>query len=242
MTTFVADHSTAGAIIGGSLKKAGFTGVVRYAAAGRGNVNITPAEVKDLHANGLSVGVVLEHEANWLLNTPSVAARVAGSRDICRACGLPDGVIYLAADFDITNGGPTAPGSPGDKNMRTALASLAAAGRVIGFQNVGFYGSKFAVDWLLKNATWVKYFWQTEAWSHGELSPAAQLFQRAQSTNVAGVSVDIDVQLKPDWGQRHPQAQPAKPPAPPAPKFTHDQVTFNQGFQSGFEAGWKARG
>lgn len=213
--THAADHSTSGAIIGGSLHKDGYVGVIRYAAEGRANVNITPSEARDLKRNGIAIGIVLEHEANWLLHTASVAGRVSGSREICRACGLPDGVIYMAADFDVTNGGPTAPGSPGDQNMHTVLASLLEAAAVIGDANVGFYGSKFAIDWLQRHAPWIKFYWQTEAWSHGQFNPTACLFQRAASAIVGGVQVDIDDVLKPSWGQR---VQPVKPKPRPIPK------------------------
>lgn len=108
------DHSTGGVRIGAQLKAAGYSGVVRYACAGRGDVNITPGEVNDLKAHGIGIGIVNEHAADYLLGGYSVGKqRAIEAQQIARACGLPDGVVYMAADFDATNGGPTSPGSPG---------------------------------------------------------------------------------------------------------------------------------
>ena len=214
----VGDHSTGGAIIGGALRQAGFSGIIRYACEGRGDVNITPAEVRDIYNNGLELGIVLEHEANWLLRTDSIAARVNGSRAITRECNVPDGVLYLAADFDATNGGPTAPGSTGDQNMHTIAQSFKIAASIIGEENVGWYGSTFGIDWLLANLPWVRWFWQTEAWSRGIVHPKAHLFQRANSVSVNNVDIDLDPVLeagvREGWGARG-AAIPTPPPPPP---------------------------
>lgn len=190
----VCDHSTAGAIIGGTLRRDGYQGVVRYAAAGRGNVNITPAEIADLKANGVPVAIVVEHEADWLLHTASVAGRIVGARDITRACKLPDGVLYLACDFD----------AQGDATMQQIEASLNAAAAVVGRENVGFYGGYFAIEWLVQHGWKDINYWQTAAWSQGLLHTYAKLYQRASTATVAGVQVDVDVVLHPDWGQRTP--------------------------------------
>lgn len=213
MATLAADHSTAGAIIGGTLKRDGYRGVVRYAAGGRGSVNIDAREYEDLKANGIPVAIVLEHEANWLLDPATVKDRVLASRDVTRAAGIPDGVIYLAADFDATNWGPTTPGSKGERQMQVVLQSINVAAEAIGQENVGFYGSYFAIDWLVHHISWIRNYWQTAAWSQGRVHPAACLYQRAQTARLAGVSVDVDEILRSNWGQRPtaPVADPAKP-------------------------------
>jgi hypothetical protein len=231
--TLATDHSTGGAIIGGSLRKSGLSGgILRYASVGRGNVNISPAEVRDLQANGIPIGIVCEHESDWILRA-GVAARVNGSRQITRACGLPDGVIYLAADLDITEGGPTRPGSAGDRNMQRALTSIEQAAGVVGKDNVGFYGSFFGIAWLVNRAPWLRWYWQTEAWSMRQRHSHACLFQRAQSAHVHGVSVDIDEIWKAAWGARgqkilppHPKPAPAPHPAPPPAPVRHASGHF----------------
>ena len=234
--SLIADHSTAGAIIGGTLKRDGFVGAIRYAAQGRADVNITPAEYRDLKANGLEVGIVVEHEATWLLRGPlAVSQLIAGARSVWREAGIPDGITWLACDFDATKGGPTRPGSPGDHNMHQIAASLHGAATLIGHENVGFYGSAYAIDWLTAHEPWVQWYWDTAAWSGGRPPhPRAQLYQRAQQQNVAGVQVDIDDRLSPQWGQRQaPEAH--KPivvitprhhhvPRPKLPKAPHPKV------------------
>lgn len=214
------DHSTGGVIIGGSLQRAGFGGgVIRYSCGGRSDVNITPAEVQDLKTNGVPLGLVLEHEADWLLRS-GVRQRVEASVQVARACNVPDGVLYLAADWDCTNGGPTSPGSPGDNNMRGIAAALNTAADVIGRQNVGFYGSYFGIDWLIKNLPWLRWFWQTEAWSMRMRHAAACLFQRAEYATVAGVQLDVDEIWKPSWGQRTATPTPSPSPTPIPPEDT----------------------
>jgi hypothetical protein len=212
------DHSTGGAIIGGALKAAGLgNGVIRYVAAGRGNVNLSPSEAADLKTNGIPIAVVCEHEADWLLHTDTVPGRVQAASNIARSCRLPDGALWLACDFDATNWGPTSPGSLGDRNMQTVSRSLGIASNVIGRKNVAFYGSYFAIDWLVHHGWADIRYWQTAAWSQKQRHPAACLFQRAQSVNVHGVSVDVDEILKPDWGQRVAAPPPPKPKPPKRP-------------------------
>lgn len=214
------DHSTGGARIGGTLRAQGFHGIVRYAAEGRSDVNISRAEADDLKANGIPIGVVCEHSAQFLLGGFAVGVqRARGAESVARAAGLGSGVMYFAADWDCTNGGPTFPGSPGDQNMHEILNTLSGAASVIGRDNVGFYGSYFAIDWLVHNAPWIKWYWCTEAWSKGLVHPRANLYQRATSTNVAGVDCDIDVILTANWGQRTGKPVPPKPPVDPLAIF-----------------------
>lgn len=211
-----ADHSTGGAQIGGALRAQGYRGIVRYAAEGRGDVNISRSEADDLKANGIPIGVVCEHSAQFLLGGFAVGAeRARGAEDVTHAAGIGPGVMYFAADWDCTNGGPTFPGSPGDHNMHAILDTLNGAASVIGRDNVGFYGSYFGIDWLVHNAPWIKWFWCTEAWSHGLVHPRANLYQRAVSASIAGVSCDIDVILTSNWGQRTGQPTPPKPKPKP---------------------------
>ena len=194
------DHSTGGVIIGGALKRVGYRGVLRYACAGRGDVNITPDEVRDLQANGLEIGIVVEFAADWLLGG-SAAGRdgASGSRAICRACGLKDGVIYLAGDSDFTG---MAPAGPTNASMLAIREACKGAADTVGAENVGFYGSYYAVEWLAEHAPWIKWFWQTEAWSRGKVSEHAQILQRARYDVVAGVQLDPDARLAANWGQR----------------------------------------
>lgn len=206
------DHSTGGAIIGAALKAAGVQGIVRYAAAGRTNVNITKAEVDDLMKHDIAIGIVNEHAANYLLGGKPVGRqRASEAQAIATSAGLPEGVVFMAADFDVTIGGPTFPGSQGEKNMQLVAEALVGAGETIGQDNVGFYGSYFAIEYLTHHLPWLKYYWQTLAWSMGLLHPARDLYQYASARTINGVSCDNDDLVSKDWGQRT-----KRPPQPTA--------------------------
>lgn len=209
MSIKVADHSTSNVKIGAGLHAAGIGGVIRYASAGRGNVNITPSEVDDLKSHGISIGIVNEHAAAYLLGGEAVGKqRAHEAQQIARACNLEDGVVYMAGDFDATLGGYTHPGSAGERNMEKIHAALNGAADSIGPDCVGFYGSYFAIDWLAHHAPWIKYYWQTSAWSMKLLHPTADIYQgnvisrQPSNLSVGGVSLDGNTAFSTDWGQR----------------------------------------
>lgn len=209
MSVLVADHSTGGARIGSVLKSAAVRGVIRYAAAGRTSANITAGEVKDLKDHDIAIGIVNEHESDYLLGGHAVGKqRAREAQQIALDCGLPAGVVYMAGDFDATLGGLTHPGSTGEANMKKILAALEGAAESVGKDNVGFYGSYFAVDYLIHHAMWIKHYWQTSAWSAKLLHPTADMYQgnpvsrQPTSQTIGGVNCDTNVALVSDWGQR----------------------------------------
>lgn len=116
----------------------------------------------------------------------------------------------------------------------TAIAqALRGAGDGIGRQNVGFYGSYFAMNWLIAHEPWIAWYWQTLAWSREFLGggayrdllhPRRNLYQYALSNNVGGVDVDLDDLVTPNWGQRG--AAPAPTPTPTPPEGTVDISGF----------------
>lgn len=216
----VIDHSTAGVTLGASLKARGISGVVRYAAAGRGNVNITPHEIDDLRHHGLAIGIVNEHEAKYLLGGRDVGKqRAHEAQQIAVTCGLPEGVVYMAADDDLTLGGPTYPGSQGDRNMQKVGAALEGAGESIGRNHVGFYGGYFTIDWVVHHLPWIKCIWQTPGWSNRLIHPTSDLYQGSQKsrqpifTTINGVQCDLNEVRSNDWGQRTNRPQPNPNPA-----------------------------
>src|SRR4051812_12867016 len=114
---WVADYS--GARPGGAaLKAAGCTGVVRYAGALTESFNITAGEVADLRAHGLPIAVVSEQRTGSILEGRDAGRRMAQAAEHdAQLAELPDGLVYAAVDIDATLGGPTTPGSPGDRQM-----------------------------------------------------------------------------------------------------------------------------
>lgn len=193
--TRACDHSTGNARIGAQLKLAGYDGILRYAAYGRTDVNITPGEVSNLIDNGIEIGIVNEHEAAYLLGGYNVGHRCAiETRDITRQCGLPDGVIYFAGDSESLQASQT--------NMEVVRQAMMGAAAVVGNSNVGFYGSYYVIDYLVHYAPWIEWYWQTVAWSSGNVHPHAQILQLAEAATIGGVSIDIDEIRAANWGQR----------------------------------------
>lgn len=210
MTGWVADFSAArpGAA---ALKSAGAVGVARYAGALTPAFNVTAAEVADLKAYNLPVAVVCEQRTSDILGGRAVGQQMArAALADARAAGLPDGLVYAACDIDATLGGPTSPGSPGDQQMAKVHETLLGFADVLGWPDVGFYGSYFAIDWLVQKAVPVAAYWQTEAWSEGKRHPKAALFQRAAAPQVVPRDVDYNDVLG-DWRPRTP---PKPTPSP----------------------------
>ena len=197
-----------------ALHNAGYSGVMRYASAGRTDVNIKGFEYLDLIKNNMFVGIIDEHAADYMLGgSTSGAFNALASRDITRAVGIPDGVIYFAADWDATLGG--APISTNAlNNMRAIQSFLEGARDKIGADNVGLYAGFYVVAWVSANMPWVKWFWQTEAWSSGNVHNKTNILQRARNEWVNTVQVDINDTLTDNFGQR---GQTNTPPNPPPP-------------------------
>lgn len=204
------DHSNGGVHIGAGLKAAGYVGVFRYAAAGRGDVNISRSEADNLKANGIQIGIVNEHSAGYLLGGYNTGHdKALGARDVCRAAGLPDGVIYMAGDTDTLQAN--------SKNLSLVAAAMRGAGDALSSEGgrrewAGYYGSYYVIDYLVHHEPWIKYFWQTVAWSNDHIHPRANALQHASVAYVGGVELDLDDLYTADWGQR------GYRPTPPPPK------------------------
>lgn len=199
------DHCVGGARIGALLKAAGYVGVIRYAAAGRSDVNVTRAEVDDLRAHGIGLAIVNEHAAGYLLGGYTVGHdRALGARQVCRDAGLDDGVIFMAGDSETLQAST--------QNQALVADALRGAGDAIGRENVGFYGSYYMIQYLLRSSPWIQYWWQCAAWSGGLkddgsgrprlIHPAACALQRAVTEYVGGVELDPDDLLK-EIGRAH---------------------------------------
>lgn len=192
------------------IKALGVAGVIRYFSSDP-TKNLTAAEVTDYHAAGLGVGTVFEDSA-----TRALAGYAAGVADAQkaetqrRAVGLPaDQVIHFAVDTDTT--------------WTAVEAYFAGAHSVLGntadgLRRTGVYGGIKVVDGAA--AAGYHYLWQTLAWSAGQLSSHATLYQNGR-TQFAG-QADVNQVLAADWGQ-YPRPVPPKPPAP-QPTFLEDDM------------------
>ena len=85
---------------------------------------------------------------------------------------------------------------------------------VLGVQRTGIYGGINACQWaaadgVIGNSRTAgkRWAWQTRSWSHGQVDPAAVLYQRVVSTAsnpgpvVGGLEVDVSDALAQDCGQ-----------------------------------------
>jgi hypothetical protein len=73
---------------------------------------------------------------------------------------------------------------------------------VIGAEHVGVYGDFYVIDRCANNGT-ARWFWQTGAWSGGQVHPRAHIYQRIQQVTIDGVECDVNEALTADYGQ-HP--------------------------------------
>jgi hypothetical protein len=175
-----------------AIKAAGFGGVIRYLRKeGSSRVQpITRDELADMRAHGLAVALVYQA----ISTSRILEGRRAGEHDArwaqARAAelGLPDAVIYFAADRDIVGG-----------QMASVLAYLDGAAAVIGRDRAGVYGEADVIDAAVPDHA--AYGWQTAAWSRARRSTKAHLFQRIGQPTVGGITVDVNDVLAPDWGQ-----------------------------------------
>jgi peptidoglycan hydrolase-like protein with peptidoglycan-binding domain len=217
MTVVGADYSS-GRPGGAALAAAGVQVVGRYVSAGRNDINISAAEVRDLQSHGINVFTYNEHEASYMLGGASRAATVAPSAlKVSRAAGLPDGPIIYAVDFDATRGGvPTSAGALGD--MRKLSDFLTGAAKATSWDLVGVYGGYYVIDWLMDNLPNLKHAVQTSAWSAGHWDSRAFCRQDAYNWIINGVNCDHLTVTKTDTGALR-FGNDVKPPVKPPVKF-----------------------
>lgn len=199
-----------GRISGASLKANGISFVCRYLSDGGSGLpgkQLLPNEFADLIANGIAVVFNWETTADFMLG-----GYYAGVNDAETALayvrslpGAPQNpVIYFSADFD------EAPNQ--DAPVEQYLQG--AAGVLGGINNVGIYGSYYICT-RAQAAVGVKYIWQTEAWSGGNITSAVNIMQRngLGYQTIDGVECDINEAHTDDFGQFLPVSPPVSPPS-----------------------------
>lgn len=196
------------------LRASGFRFVLGYlkplGPTGPSSLELRSVDVARYRAAGLAVATVWETTADRALGGAAAGTAdglTARSRAV--ALGYPTTcVCFAAVDFDV---------QPGQLSMVTAyLAGFAAAWG----GPAGAYGSFRLVEHLAAVAP-ALYLWQTAAWSGGQLSAHAHLYQRTTKhwPDVAGTDEDILCQPLPWYGPTPPPAPVPTPPAPVAPAF-----------------------
>lgn len=175
------DYSS-GPIAPAALLAAGVHTVMRYVSTPGNPKNITAAEYAELTAAGITVGLVYETTADWMLGGYGAGhAAALSARAQASAAGYPAGHrLWYAADFDASA-----------VQLGVVLGALQGAAAAEGSQAlVAAYGG-YAVAQAAAAAGYGAP-WQTVAWSNGQRSAAAVLYQTGQSTSCAGVQVDVN--------------------------------------------------
>ena len=162
------------------LKKAGHRFAMRYLSHDPSK-NLTGAERDALWAQGIAVGLVWESTANRAL--AGAAAGAQDARDASQqafALGLQDIPVYFAADWDVT---------PAQKPK--VAAYLQGAVSELGKNRVGVYGGYWVIKYIAEKKT-CAWFWQTYAWSGGNVHPEAHIYQHKNGVQLAGGNVDLN--------------------------------------------------
>lgn len=179
-----------------ALYAAGKRFACRYLAIPPNSKIITRDEADDLAAAGLWI------VANWEMSgkgttPPETAAAQALTQ--AHALGIPKGrPIYASVDFDV---------QPADYDRVRDWISRFHAGLNGEYDGRALYGSYYVIKAGLDEG-WLKWGWQTYAWSHGNRDPRAQLYQHQNGVNIAGVDCDLDTAYHDDYGQWMPGKTP----------------------------------
>ena len=184
---------------GASIKAAGFSGALRYLSSTPSKC-LTAEEATDFIANGLSFGLVWEDTANAALlgfNQGVSDAKKALSQ--ANTLGYPGCVIYFAVDFDST------------PEQQTQIDDyLRGVASIIGLSRTGVYGSFYVCQRCQTSGT-AAWFWQTLAWSGGQIASNIHIYQNGQSA--MGGGADVDEARQENWGQISPN-DGTSPPEP----------------------------
>jgi len=193
----------AGVINASDLKAAGALGAIRYVSDRRPGGSwmlgkpIQLPEARDLHQAGLKIVSNYQYgkqeTADWRGGQRAGIVHAKRGWQLHTAAGGPIGApIYVSIDDD-----------PSYQQYQQQVAPyLRAWESVLGRQRVGVYANSKTIDWALQDGIG-SWFWQHNWGSpKGFTHPAANLHQvEIDKRKVAGVGVDVNSILKPQFGQ-----------------------------------------
>lgn len=171
------------------LKGAGFEYAARY--LGESWKSFDKKEGEIIQKAGIKLISVFQKSANKLSYFTEEQGSVDGkdAEKWAKAVGQPEGTaIYFAVDCDVTG-----------KQMSTIQSYFLAVKKQLPSYKVGIYGS-YAVMYGMKN--YGDYFWQTYAWSRGEVAPFIHMYQHENNIIIEGVNIDRNriMQSPGHWG------------------------------------------
>lgn len=205
---------------GRAIKNAGKQFVVRYLYPdGEGGKGLDAGELSDLVNNGLEIVLVFES----YISRPK-EGRAAGQADArtsqreIERLGLPkNSPVYFAVDWDASAG-----------EQPVIDEYLRGCADVIGLDRVGVYGSYAVMDRTMASGT-AKWFWQTYAWSRGNVRQGIHLYQYLNGQNLNG-AVDYNRTSLANYGQVSKAGQIAPSvPTPSQPAQASGTYTVRSG-------------
>ena len=193
----------AGVLPASAIRAAGAAGAIRYVSDRRPGgawmlgKPIQATEARDLMGGGVKVVSCYQYgkasSADWLGGQDAGVTHAKRGWQLHTAAGGPGTApIYASIDDD-----------PSYQQYKQQVAPyLRGWESVLGHDRVGVYANSKTIDWALQDGLGA-YFWQHNWGSpKGYTHPAAQLHQiEIDKRTVAGVGVDINTILKPQFGQ-----------------------------------------
>ncbi|WP_309479062.1 DUF1906 domain-containing protein [Brevibacillus agri] len=180
-----------------AMAAAGMKFVCRYLVpASMAWKRLTRPEAEAITATGMKIVSVFQRGANG-----AAGGATNGTRDgkaayqEAKLIGQPEGTaIYFAVDFDAQ-----------PKDYGAIEAYLRAAAKELPGYLVGVYGSYAVVEEMARRKA-CTHFWQTYAWSKGQLSKSANIYQYKNGQTLAGHNVDYNDGLGNEgWWDTNPQ-------------------------------------
>lgn len=194
-------------------KRDGYEFVCRYLVPS-GWKRLTKYEADVIKAAGLNIVSVWETTGDRALGGYDAGYEDGQKAVECTvSVGQPEGsTIYTAVDFE-----------PTVEQLEVVLNYVRGFSAATPNHLTGVYGC-YAVIEAAVAASVCSHFWQTYAWSHGQKSEYAQIYQYQNDIQVNGIGVDLDESFGSEgwWGQEPVTATPAPAPAPePTPEPTY---------------------
>jgi hypothetical protein len=159
----------------------GYEFVCRYLVPS-GWKRLTKEEANAISGSGLQIISVFEISGNRASmsaeqgNTDGLSAL-----QVARDIGQPEGsTIYFAIDFDAQA-----------SDMDAIEAYIRAAAIATPGYPTGVYGSFAVVEEMLKRNA-CSHFWQTYAWSNGQITNGIMIYQNQNDITIHGIGVDVD--------------------------------------------------
>ena len=193
----------AGVLSAADIKAAGGVGAIRYVSDRRPGAQwmlgkpMLLAEARELYQAGLKIvsnyQFGKQDTADWLGGQAAGIKHATRGLELHAAAGGPDTApIYASIDDNPTF----------DQYKQQVAPYLRAWEEVAGKQRVGIYANSKTIEWALQDGIG-SWFWQHNWGSpRGFVHPAAHLHQfEIDAREVAGVGVDLNNILKPQFGQ-----------------------------------------